>query len=68
MSRRDRRYGRQVFNQFFLREKYPSNEEFEEAIEERLKNPYWDIGNVKKARVKITRNRYGARIVVYRSE
>ena len=36
--------GKEVFNKFFLREKYPSDEAFEAAIKERLRNPYWDYG------------------------
>ena len=68
MSRRERRYGRQVFNQFFLRENYLNNDAFEEAIDERLKNPYWDYGNYKKARIEIIRNKHGARVIAYRAE
>jgi len=68
MSRRERRYGRQVFNRFFLRENYLNDEAFNEAIAESLKNPYWDLGNSEKARIKITRNNHGARVVAYRLE
>ena len=68
MSRRDRRFGKQVFNKFFLREKYPNNEEFEKAIQERLKNAYWNLGHSNKARLKIVRNKHGARVIAYMSE
>ena len=69
MARRDRRFGREVFNKFFLRENYLTNEAFEGAIQECLKNPYYNYGRHKtEAQVKITRNKHGARLVVYRKE
>lgn len=66
MARKDRRYGREVFNQFFLRENYTSNEFFEEAIKKRLGNSYWDIGQKEKANIKVIRNKHGARVVAYK--
>lgn len=68
MSNRKKTRGKEVFNKFFLRKNYPSDEAFEAAIEERLRNPYWDYGNRKKAQIKIVRNKHGARVLAYRVE
>ncbi len=68
MFSRDKRYGREVFNQFFLRENYLDDVAFEKAIKERLKNPYWDYGSDKKARIRIIRNKHGARVIANRAE
>lgn len=68
MAKRNKNGGREVFNQFFLRENYPNNEAFEAAIKKRLENPYWDYGNCKKAQIKIIRNKHGARVVASRVE
>lgn len=65
MARRERRRGREVFNQFFLRQNYINDTEFEEAIKDRLKNPYWMIGRKGKILMKQIRNQHGARIIVY---
>ena len=68
MARVDRRFGYEVFNQFFLRENYPTNEAFENAIEKRLKNSFWNYGCKQKATVKIRRNKHGARVIAYRKD
>lgn len=68
MFNRKKTRGKEVFNKFFLREKYPSDEAFEAAIKERLRNPYWDYGKRKKATIRIIRNKRGARVLAYRVE
>lgn len=68
MSSREKTRGKEVFNKFFLRENYPSNEAFEAAIKERLRNSYWDYGERKKATIRIIRNKRGARVLAYRVE
>ena len=44
-----------------------SSEAFENAIKERLKNPYWSYGKRKNNTVRIIRNKHGARVVAYES-
>ena len=68
MSNRKKHAEKKYLINFFLREKYPSDEAFEAAIKERLRNPYWDYGKRKKATIRIIRNKRGARVLAYRVE
>lgn len=73
MARRDRRYGREIFNKFFLRDNYMSREAFEAAVQDQLeylgKNWCWCwINKTRKGLVKVFRNKHGARVVAYEAK